>query len=328
MKKKVDIVIPSFNSHATIGYVLSVIEHQSLLPGEVIVVDDGSTDDSVRVVEDFRNNSKLKIVLIKQKNQGPATARNKGAKKAKGDIIVFLDADCKPRKNWLLEMVNPFSDSAIVGVQGTYETWNKGSLIARYVGYEIAFRHEGMKKRDSLDFVGSFSAAYRREVLLKEGGFDTSFPAAASEDQELAARLNERGHRLVFAPKAIVEHKHPETLKKYLIQQFWRGYWRVPVYLKHKEKVTGDSYTGSSLLGQGFLSIIFFLSILGLSAPLFVISFLLLVITNIPFGIYCLKKEGKFIILAPIIASLRSLSGTLGAGYGLVRFKFKKKALS
>ncbi|MFC2153939.1 glycosyltransferase [Candidatus Altiarchaeota archaeon] len=317
----VEVVIPAYNNQSTIGDTLKALEIQSFYSFKTIVVDDGSTDETAEVVERFKKKSKISVKLIKQKNKGPATARNQGAEEAKSEIIVFLDADCKPRKNWLAEMIKPFDNEGVVGVQGTYETWNKHFLIARYVGYEIDYRHEGMKKQEKIDFVGSFSAAYKRKIFLDEKGFDTSFRTAASEDQELAARLYKKGYKLVFNPEAVVAHRHPERLKSYLQQQFWRGYWRIPVYLRHKDMLAEDKYTGKGLVTQGFLSTIFFLGVLILKIPLLIIAFSLLFLTNIPLGFYCSRKELKFILLGPIIASLRSLSGTLGAGYGIARYR-------
>ncbi|MFH1836081.1 MAG: glycosyltransferase, partial [Methanobacteriota archaeon] len=277
-------------------------------------------DDSLEKIREFGRNNKLKLRVFARPHRGPAAARNFGGKQAKGDVIVFIDSDCVAGKNWLSEMLAPFKDGDVVGVQGAYETLNKENIVARYVGYEIAFRQEGMARHYSVDFVGSFSAAYRRKIFLDSGGFDEAYTEANAEDTELSFRLRSMGFKLAINPNAIVAHRHPKTLSSYLRQQFTRGFWRVPLYLRHKSKVLGDSYTGSGLTVQAILATLFIVSILTLKPPLMLGSGLILALSNLPLGLFCLKYEKKFFIFAPLFASLRSIAGTLGALFGVLKF--------
>ena len=124
------------------------------------------------------------------------------------------------------------------------------------------------------------------------------------------------GYDLVFTDKTFVYHYHPDSLKKYLKQQFGRGYWRVKMYLRNKDKILkGDSYTGYEAQVQFILSGLVFLSIpLAAINPLFLLSFVVLLFSNMPLGLWIFKekKEKKFILIAPLLASMRSLAGTLG----------------
>jgi cellulose synthase/poly-beta-1,6-N-acetylglucosamine synthase-like glycosyltransferase len=312
---KTDVIIPMFNAEKTISSVLTALSKQTRKPHSIIIVDDGSTDSSLNIVKQF--SEKFPVKIIKQHNQGPASARNKGAQTSKADIIIFLDADCIPKKNWLEQMLKPFSDNSVAGVVGTYETLNKQNLIARYVGYEISYRHSKMPQET--DFLASYSVAYRTSIFRAFNGFDTSFRIASGEDPELSFRMKKAGHKLIFNPNAVVKHPHPETLYSYLKQQFYRGFWRIPMYKKHKDKLKGDAYTGKQALFQGLLSLLFFASFLTLAPSIILITFLLLVASNIPLGLYCLPLEKKILLLAPLLASLRSIAGTSGALYGLVR---------
>ena len=153
------------------------MKNQSSKNYEIIVVDDGSKDNTLNIVKKFRG-----VKLIKQIHKGPASARNLGVKHSKGGVVLFTDADCVPNKDWINNMVQPFKDKKIVGVVGTYKTLNKDSLIARFTGYEIMERHKKLKKERYTDFIGTYSAAYKKIFFLKFGGFDEKFSTSYGED--------------------------------------------------------------------------------------------------------------------------------------------------
>ncbi len=240
---KASIVIPAFNAQKTIRACLEALEKQTVSRSEfeVIVIDDGSRDKTAEIASGFK-----KILLLAQKNAGPAMARNRGAKKASAEIIIFLDADCVPKKNWLVEMLEPLENPHVSGVQGRYKNASDG-WMAEFVQLEIEERYErlqkSMREKGSIDFVGSYSAAYRKKIFLESGGFDEGFRRASGEDTDLSFRLSGKGHRLVFAPSAVVHHFHPASLLKYWKTKFFRAYWRVRLYEKNPQKMKKDSYT-------------------------------------------------------------------------------------
>ena len=173
---------------------------------EILVVNDGSTDNTVNVVERYSG-----VRLITQANAGPAAARNHGAIEAQGTIILFTDDDCVPMPEWLNAMLRPFEDPEVVGVKGVYRTTQK-SLVARFVQIEYEDRYRLMAGLSSIDFIDTYSAAFRRERFLEMTGYDTSFPIACAEDIELSYRMSARGWKMRFVPGAIVYHTHADTL--------------------------------------------------------------------------------------------------------------------
>jgi len=315
---KLSVIVPAYNAEKTIGECLKSLKDQNTKNKyEIIVVDDGSKDDTEKIVRKFG------VELISQKNKGPATARNSGAMAAKGEIIIFVDSDCIASKNWLEEMVNPFTDSKVAGVQGAYLTKQK-EILAKYVQLEIEERYDRMKKRKSIDFVGSYSAAYRKKVFDEVNGFDEKFPIASGEDPDLSFKIAKKGHNLVFNPKAKVYHQHPISLLEYLHTKFYRAYWRIRLYNKHKEKIIRDSYTPQRLKIQILLFYIFAISLIAgiIIKPLIlisIISLLIFILSSIPFAIYATKKDFTVAILSPFFLFLRAAMFSGGLIYGFVR---------
>ena len=328
---KVSVVVPVYNGEKTILRLLRALEKQDFShPFEVIVCDDGSRDNTVRVVRKFAKRARIPVRVFANPHRGPAWQRNLGAKKARGEVIAFTDSDCIPGKNWLSEITRPIFSGEAVGVQGTYRTYNKQSVIARFEGYEIEKRHERMKRERNIDFIGTFSAAYRKDVFLKFGGFDESFPVASGEDPELSYRIAKHGYKLLFAPRAWVYHEHPDTLKKYLKQKFYRAYWRVLMYSRHPDKMKGDSYTGLEVHGSVLFAGLFycFLLLSPFNPALLVASFLCFLgfaAVNLSDIAFMAKKEKKMLVIAPFLLFLRTTAWILGFVAGLVNLKFLKR---
>jgi len=321
MKPKISVVIPAYNAEKTIGDTIQALlnQHYPKKNYEIIVVDDGSNDSIRKIIKKFK-----RVKLFGQKHKGPAAARNLGVKHSKGNIILFTDADCIPDKNWIKNIVHPFKDKDIVGVGGTYKTLNKNNLIARFVGYEIEDRHEKLKKEMlDFDFIGTYSAAYRKDIFLKFDGFDERFPMASAEDPDLSFKMSEAGLKMLFQPKAFVYHRHPDTLFKFLKVKFWRGYWRMLLYKKHQGKMFRHKYTPKSIyLEIAFLglSIIFFiLNIFGLIHWIYGVATLILTfLLPSPLSFRIFKKDKITGIFSLIIIILRNFAIGLGILCGLI----------
>ncbi|HUW96642.1 MAG TPA: glycosyltransferase [Anaerolineae bacterium] len=309
---EISIVVPARNAARTIGGCLQSLLEQSVSREryEVIVVDDGSTDETRQMVE------RSGATLMAQAQQGPAAARNKGVSVSKGDIVLFTDADCVPEANWVQEMIRAFEDGEIAGAKGVYRTRQTG-IIPRFVQCEYEERYELMAKQRWIDFIDTYSAGYRREIFVAEGGFDTRYPSASVEDQEFSFRLAERGHKMVFNPRAVVYHQHPETLTAYFKRKFNIGYWKVMVLRRHPGKAVRDSHTPQTLKIQMGLAVL----LLPLLALLLVRSFfcslplltLVLFLTSaLPFTVKALRKDPVVGLFSPILLFVRALALGLG----------------
>ncbi|MDI6825970.1 MAG: glycosyltransferase [Candidatus Aenigmarchaeota archaeon] len=311
----ISIVIPTYNSESTIREVLdSLLKQRKKFREkvEIIVIDDGSKDNTLRIVKNYP------IKLVKQRHKGPAEARNLGWKKARGKIVIFLDSDCKVGKNWLKNILKPFENEKVAGVGVKYQTWNKNSWIARFVGYEIEQRHN--KISEKTNFLASYSTAYRRDILEKLKGFDTSFKTASAEDNDLSYRIIKSGYHLIFLKNTYVWHKHPESLVEYFKKQFNHAFWRVLLYLRRPEFMKGDEYAGITTLIQPFLYILLPFSLL-ISKFLFLVFSFVLLIIHIPATVIPLKKKDyKVAILIAFLFFIRGFVWASGLLFGLLSF--------
>ncbi len=316
----ISIIIPSYNSEKTIKDLLKSLLNQDYKGKYEIIVVDSSNDRTPEIL------SRFPVKVIRQKPKGPGAARNLGVKKAKGNIVVFIDSDCIAPRNWLRNLLKPFSDKSVVAVSGTYRTRNKDSIIARFAGYEIEDRHEKMKDMETIDWVGSFNCAYRKDIFMKFGGFRSKF--IQSEDGELSYRISEAGHKIKFNSSAYVYHYHPDSLFKFLKQKFWHAFWRILVYREHKTKMLGDSYTSKALFFEelvvGITIFTLFLALLRvipfyIGTTFLLFSFLL----TIPLSFRIFLKDKVVGILSPFIILLRDIVTGFGILFGLI-FSFKK----
>ncbi|MFZ3077894.1 MAG: glycosyltransferase [Candidatus Aenigmatarchaeota archaeon] len=341
MKTSISVIIPCYNAESTILRTLEALDRQTVKGFEVILADDGSNDGTVSTARSFKPKN-FKLAVLAEKHAGPAAQRNRGAEKAKGGILLFTDSDCVPDKDWVEEMIKPFSDKNIVGVSGTYRTLNNDKLIARFEGYEIAKRHERLAKQRYIDFIGSFSAGYRKIIFKKFGGFSADFKRADAEDPELSFKIAKAGYKMVFNPKAIVAHPHISTLKKFWKQKFSRGFWRVLLYKKHPEKMKGDSYTGKEvqlslvflagflLSFAGFFPAVAFGNIAAakILAETAIISNVLFYLMNYPTIVFMVQKEKPMAVFAPLLIYVRTLAWGLGFVWGRANLILKRIGLN
>lgn len=315
----VSVIVPAYNAAATLGDCLAAVNAQTPPRAryEVIVVDDGSSDATGAIAQQHGAR------VVRQDNAGQAAARNRGVQEAQGAIVAFTDADCAPAPQWLAELIAPLADSAISGSKGAYRTRQR-SLAARFAQIEYEERYARMSGVRYIDFVDTYSAAYRRDVFIENGGFDASFPGDSSgEDQEFSFRLCERGHKLVFAPAAIVYHRHPPTVAAYYRRKLKTGYWKALVLRLHPQKAVRDTHTPQMLKLQmlviaAALPVLALGAIAGLLLPAALLMLLALAVVYTPFTLAAWCKDRAVALIAPFMLTVRALALGLGLLLGMI----------
>jgi len=229
MATTVSVVIPNLHC-SVVGQTLEALHRQDydLSQAEVLVV---GLDRYGLVKED-----ELVRVISTEEPVGPARARNIGFGHARGDTIIFLDADCVPRFDWLAQMLAAANTLPNVGaISGgmTFDDHNYWTICD-----QVAAFHEHMipKQPGPRRSLASYSLLVPHHVLDQVGGFDESFPRAAGEDLDLTIRITRAGYMLYFAPQAVVTHRPSRSSLKDL----WRhaivaGHYSIRVRHRYAE---------------------------------------------------------------------------------------------
>lgn len=213
---KISVIIPTYNEEKVIFDCLSSLDSQTIGDFEVIVVDDGSSDKTLGVLKKIRSkNYKLKI--LKQDHKGPGAARNLGAKSAKGEIIVFVDADMTFDKDFLRKLTKPI----VLGRQkGTFSkeeyVANWENIWARCWNLNEGWEEKRRHPKNYPDKQPVFRAILKSE-FERVGGF---IPGGYDDDWSLYKKL---GYEAISAPGAIFYHKNPESLKEIFNHARWVG---------------------------------------------------------------------------------------------------------
>jgi lipopolysaccharide/colanic/teichoic acid biosynthesis glycosyltransferase/glycosyltransferase involved in cell wall biosynthesis len=328
---RVSVVVPAYNAVQTLPLCLAALGAQDFpsTSYEIIVVDDGSIDDTAPIA------CAAGVQVITQAHAGPAAARNRGAAAARGELVLFTDADCAPVPGWISALVAAFADPLVAGAKGAYLTRQR-EIVPRFTQLEFLERYDRLAGAEMIDFVDTYSAAYRRDVFLANNGFDTIFPTASVEDQELSFRLAEKGYRLVFVPAAQVYHRHNPTLRAYARRKFLIGYWKSLLAQWHPGRIVKDSYTPGTLKLQivlvgamlGPAAIGTLASLLngsfwwpGFAAAAF--AALIFLLTTVPFLAKAWRRDRGLTLPAVGLLWIRALALGTGFAVGLIRFRGK-----
>ena len=200
----ITVAIPCYNGAAYVHYAIESLLAQTHPADEILVIDDGSTDESAAVVRRYP----VRLVQHKQ-NKGLATARNTAIAQAQGDIVAFIDVDAFADRNCLEVLLNGYSAPQIGGVGGQGIEVNVRSLADRWRKAHASQSH-GRAPKD-VPFLYGLCMSFRRKALHQIGGFDVAF-RTNGEDMDIGLRLNAAGFRLRYLPDAKVYHQRTDDL--------------------------------------------------------------------------------------------------------------------
>ncbi|NEQ99647.1 MAG: glycosyltransferase [Cyanothece sp. SIO2G6] len=232
------VVIPTYNRKPILEKCLRVLECQrydsALIQGyEVVVVDDGSTDETVPWLESEAEEF-AHVRLLQQSHEGPAAARNRGVEAAKGDTIIFIDSDLVVLEGFL-------QAHAVALSQGQQDLGSDRLFTYGRVVNTCNFDDPTSEPYKITDFSAAYFAtgnvAIAKHWLTEAGLFDTQFQLYGWEDLELGVRLKNLGLTLIKCPEAVGYHWHPpfnlEQIPALIDKEIQRGRMGVLFYQKH-----------------------------------------------------------------------------------------------
>lgn len=198
---RLSLIVPVYNSAAYLRQCLNHIRQCEVIPHEILVVDDGSSDESPQVAREFG------VKLISNDGRkGPAAARNLGAREATGEILFFIDADVCVRPRTVGDVLSAFEeDPALDALIGSYDDAPAHpDFLSRYRNLMHHFVHQRGRREASTFWSGC--GAIRRDLFLRHSGFDTTYGRPAIEDIELGYRLKSAGCKLMLDDSIQVTH--------------------------------------------------------------------------------------------------------------------------
>lgn len=204
---QISVIIPVFNGAGTLPSCLQALAGSQFPAAECIVIDDGSTDNSAAVAEQFGAK-----VLSTGGRCGPAIARNLGARHANGDLLLFIDADVSVHKDTLARIAERFEiEISLDALIGAYDDAPADQgLVSQFKNLMHAFVHQHGNRQACTFWCGC--GAVRRAVYLELGGLDESYRRSSVEDIEFGFRMMHSGHRLELDPSIRCKHLKVWTL--------------------------------------------------------------------------------------------------------------------
>jgi GT2 family glycosyltransferase len=223
---RISVVVCSYNGARTIAESLAALENLDYPDYEVIVVDDGSIDETSRLA------GKYAVRLIRTENSGLSAARNRGLQAATGEIVAYIDDDAYPDPHWLKYLAAPMMrNEQHAGIGGPNLAPPGDGVIADCIANSPGGPTHVLLSDQIAEHIPGCNMAFKRDRLLAIGGFDQQF-RVAGDDVDVCWRLQDRGWTLGFAPAAIVWHHRRNSVKRYFQQQL--GYAQAEALLAQK----------------------------------------------------------------------------------------------
>ncbi len=244
---RVSVLVCSYNGRNTLHECLDSLIRQDYPDYEVILLDDGSTDDTPEIAARFPT-----VRYIRQKQLGLSAARNRAAHEATGKVVAYTDSDCVADPTWLKYLVSALVEQQLDGIGGPNVTPPSDRWVAKCVSASPGNPSHVMFDDRHAEHIPGCNMAFWRDRLLALGGFDVQF-RQAGDDVDFCWRMLDAGMRIGYAPAALVWHHRRPTLRAFWRQQ--RGYGRAEAMLqfKHPERFSalGSSRWNGVIYGEG-----------------------------------------------------------------------------
>jgi glycosyltransferase involved in cell wall biosynthesis len=232
--KTLSIVIPVYNAAETLKECLTAIFQSDYPDFEAIVVDDASSDNSGGIAAWFP----CKLISLKQ-NRGSSAARNEGIKNAKGEIVVFIDADIIIKSNTFQSIADLLKDEDLAAVVGVYSAYHRNKNISsQYKNFWLRFTR--LKTPQYIPWICTSITGIKKKILLKIGFFNEQYRSETGlDDVEFGTRLFEKDYKILVVPQLEVEHLKSFSFKGLMKNQYLRSKaWTEFVFKTRRAKKT------------------------------------------------------------------------------------------
>ncbi|SVA50054.1 uncharacterized protein METZ01_LOCUS102908 [marine metagenome] len=228
----ISVITPTYNRANELGPLIHSLQNQTLDHSlfELIISDDGSTDDSAVVIGTWMKKVDFELRYLKQDNQGPGAARNHGLAESVGKLIMFIDSDCEAHKSWVETIYKAYQRDEFDACGGPDNAKSDFTRFQKAIDFSMtSFITTGGMRGHSDKMMAKFyprthNMAMKKSVYEKIGGFGS---LRHGQDIELSHRIHKSGARVKFMKNAIVYHRRRTTLKRFFRQVFNWGVARI-----------------------------------------------------------------------------------------------------
>ncbi|MDQ6756680.1 MAG: glycosyltransferase [Bacteroidota bacterium] len=300
----VSIIIPAFNEQINAVRTIKSLLAQNYKNLEVIFVDDGSKDDTYKVVlNTFQHSSNVQVYT--KPNGGKATALNYGIQKSKADFVVCIDADTQLKTDAVSLLMRYFNEEKVAAVAGNVKVGNEINMITKWQSIEYItsqnFDRRAFDLLNCITVVPGAIGAFKKDALLHAGAFT---PDTLAEDCDLTMRLHRKGYVIRNCSEAISYTEAPETFKQFMRQRFRWSFGVIQCFWKHRDTIFNPKYKNFGMVAMP--NILIFQIILPFLAPL---ADLILIISIIAASMNIVVASVPHILLYYVIFTLVDVAG-------------------
>jgi cellulose synthase/poly-beta-1,6-N-acetylglucosamine synthase-like glycosyltransferase len=234
-KPSVSVIIPAYNEEKVITKTIRAILNSTYSNLDIIVIDDGSSDNTYQTAKDnFENNSRVQIFT--KENGGKSEALNFGVLKTDAEIVVTLDADTVFLSDTIGKLIRRFVDKRVWAVAGNAKVGNRINLLTRWQALEY-ITSQNLDRRafeimNCITVVPGAVGAWRRWAIVEAGGFSSD---TLAEDTDMTFAIIRRGHHVAYDDEALAYTEAPDTTKNFVKQRFRWMYGTLQTVWKHRD---------------------------------------------------------------------------------------------
>lgn len=319
------VIIPTYNRADEIGELLDSLDRQTFSRDcfEVLIVDDGSTDNTDTIVRNHQSGCDYRIRCFRRNHAGPGPARNYGMSQAAGEYLLFIDSDCEADPDWLKALAAAIQQEKPEAFGGPDAVRSNFTPLQKAIDYSMTsfITTGGMRGHTSRKlakfYPRSFNMGIHRDIYAQLGGMGT---LRHGQDLEFSRRIVASGAKVIFIPDAIVYHKRRSSLPKFFRQMFNWGVARINL-AKMDRAILEPLHFIPALGSIGYL----LLCILALFTPLFAKIWSVATLLAILLLLYILGdafrkyRETPTALLTPLVALCQVFAYGFGFSVNFIR---------
>lgn len=337
---KVTLAVAAYNSVSTIASCVESLLRTEYPDKEIIVVDDGSVDETLSILK------KYPVTVLHQDHAGVSAGRDNAFRHATGDIIAYTDSDCEVDKQWITELIKPFSDPQVGATTGRTIFHTDDHCTSWIRSLDIEERYN--KRNTYTGLANGTNCAIRKIILEEISGFDPEWFHA--EDTEVSYRIVQKGYKIYYQSSAIVRHVPEGDWKSYLRKRYRGTKAHFRIMPKYTKNVLEDDFVSWKMVIQPViypiiipslvLTIILYMlglwrypacilwakTFFGLSIIMFLIGFVM----ELPLIVQTVQRSKNFSYLHKSVFLLLGKIMAIGTGvyagvWGMIEYRLLKK---